>query len=78
MSTPEFFEKADCHLSLGSMNAALRAQRALQQAGITATVVKTTNDRRRGGCLYGLALPCIQYEAARRVLREHNIPVSVP
>ena len=76
MSTPKYYERADCHLSLGSMNAALRAQRVLQQAGISAAVIKTTNHKRHSGCLYGVALPCNQYEAAVRTLGEYGISVS--
>lgn len=63
---------ADCRIVLGSMNAALRAQRLLSGAGLRSTVVKTQGSQ-RGDCLYGLSVACPEHEAALRVLRERGI-----
>jgi len=76
MSTPKFYEIADCRLVLGAMSAALRAQKVLQHSGISGAVIKMTSDRRQSGCLYGLALPCVQLEAAKRTLHDRGISTS--
>ena len=73
MSTKKIYENTDCHLVLGSMTAALRAQRILQREGIPGTVVKMTGEQRNGGCSYGLSVPCAQFESAKHTLRGQGI-----
>ena len=76
MSTPKFYETADCRLTLGSMSAALRAQRALQRVGISGSVIKSASNQRNSGCVYGIAVPCARYESAKQTLRDQGITVS--
>ena len=64
-----------CHIGIGSVNAAMRAVRLLQQQGIRASLIKNEGGKREGGCLYGLALPCLQWESAKHILTEHHISI---
>lgn len=64
-----------CHIGIGSVNAAMRAARLLQREGVSASLIKNEGGKREGGCLYGLALPCLQMEGAKRILADHNISV---
>ncbi len=64
-----------CHIAIGSVNAAMRAQRALQRDGISASLIKNEGGKRDGGCLYGLALPCLLHERAKRILEENHISI---
>ena len=64
-----------CHIGIGSVNAAMRAARVLQKQGLSASLIKNEGGKREGGCLYGLAVPCLQWERAKRILAEHNISI---
>lgn len=64
-----------CHIGIGSVNAAMRAQRLLQREGFSCSLIKNESNKRDGGCLYGVALPCLQWERAKRLLAEHNISI---
>ncbi|MBQ7336870.1 MAG: hypothetical protein IJW40_00270 [Clostridia bacterium] len=65
-----------CNLSVGSMNAALRAQKVLQKAGLASTVIKNESGTHNGGCVYGLSVACVQLETAKRLLESSGIRLS--
>ena len=60
-------------LHLGSMTAALAAQRALAQAAIHSDIVKQDTDKR--GCSYALTVARAQLDNARAVLSAAHINV---
>lgn len=64
-----------CHIGIGSVNAAMRAQRLLQREGISASLIKNEGGKRSGGCLYGLATPCLHWERAKRILTDNHVPI---
>ena len=68
-------EQMSCHLSLGSMSVAMRAQRLLQQHGIFSDVIKVS--RSKAGCTYGLRVICAQYGTAARLIGEHMPSVHI-
>ena len=59
-----------------SMTAAQRAARALQRAGIYASVTKAPQSANPGGCTYGVKLGERNLERAKSILREQGIPVG--
>jgi hypothetical protein len=64
-----------CSVGIGSMSAALRAQRMLSAGSIQSTIIKTEGGRREGGCTYGLSVPCLQLRAAKGLLQEHGVRI---
>ena len=70
-------EQMSCHLSLGSMSIAMRAQRLLQQHGISSDVIKASPSDQRNGCIYGLRVICAQYGTATRLISEHMPSVHI-
>ncbi len=67
-----------CTIRIGSVNAAMRAQKLLQQDGYMASMIKNPTNTANGGCQYGLAVPCIQRDAALRALGQHGIRAKEP
>ena len=65
-----------CLAAIGSMTTAIKAQRTLLQAGITAQVHTLSPAQTRNGCAYGVGFPCAQLGAARQALRAAHIPVT--
>ena len=66
----------DCSAELGSVTAAMKAQRALAEAAIQSTVIKTETSSRRSGCTYGIRFSCLQERNIRTVLEAAHIPVK--
>ena len=62
-----------CTAAIGSMTAAMRAQRVLAAAAIHVNVIKNESSVKKGGCLYSLAFPCGQSNNVRTVLRAAHI-----
>lgn len=62
--------------AIGSMTAAVKAQRTLLAAGIHAEVVALTPEETRRGCAYGVEFFSIHNTAARTALRNARIAVS--
>lgn len=62
--------------AIGSMTAAIKAQRALASAGIIGEVVALSPSETRKGCAYGLEIPAMQESEARAALRAAHIAVS--
>ena len=59
-----------------SMSAAQRAARALQNAGIFASVTKAPQNANPGGCTYGVKIGERNLQSAQRILRENRIEVG--
>ena len=64
-----------CVATLGPISTALKAQRALLDAGITAEVQSLAPGETRNGCAYGVAFGCPERDNVRRVLRAARINV---
>lgn len=64
-----------CFAAIGSMTQAMKAQRALGEAAILSTVVKSESSSRRG-CIYGLSFPCVQEANVRRIFASSGVKVK--
>lgn len=62
--------------AIGSMTAAIRAQRALQAVSIFSEVVSLLPSETHRGCAYGIEFATEQENAARLALRRERIRVS--
>ncbi len=78
MSVLSAEKTGSCIIRIGSVNAALRAQRALSADGIPAAVVKSESGREDGGCVYGVSVICLHWQAATAALRAHGIRIREP
>ena len=59
-----------------SMSAAQRAFRALQAAGIFASVTKAPQSANPAGCTYGVKIGARNLEAAMNILQENRVEVK--
>lgn len=59
-----------------SMSSAQRASRALQNAGIFASVTKAPQSSNPGGCTYGVKIGARNLGAAQKILQENRIEVK--
>jgi hypothetical protein len=64
-----------CTAVIGSMTGAMKAQSALAEATIRATVVKVSSAKTTGGCAYGVDFPCTQSANVRTVLERAGVRV---
>lgn len=62
--------------AIGSMTAAIKAQRALTAAGISVEIVSLSPGETRRGCAYGIEYPLSQESQIRNALRAARISVS--
>ncbi|MBR6728204.1 MAG: DUF3343 domain-containing protein [Clostridia bacterium] len=62
--------------AIGAMTAAIRAQRALLSAGISAEVIALLPSQTRKGCAYGVEYSALDDSAARAALQQARIRVS--
>lgn len=62
--------------AIGSMTAAIKAQRVLLRSGFSAEIVSLSPEETRRGCAYGLSYPIAQDSAVKSTLRNAGIPVS--
>lgn len=62
--------------AIGSMTAAIKAQRALARVSLTVEIVSLSPEETKRGCAYGLSYPLAKEAAIRSALRSAQIPVS--
>ena len=62
--------------AIGSMTAAIKAQRALERTGILSQVVSLSPTETRRGCAYGISYAADRHSAVRQALRLARISVS--
>ena len=65
-----------CRADVGSLTAALKAQKVLSRAAIPTTVVKTEPSAKSRGCSYGLSFSCSQLGNLQSVLEREGIRVK--
>lgn len=70
------YEVAGCRAALGAMSAAIRAERVLLDAGISAQVVALERTETKRGCAFGVEFSCAEEARARAALRAARISVS--
>jgi len=66
----------NCTAAIGSLTYAIKAQRALEQAGFFGNIVKLNASMTRRGCAYGLEFHCEDMRAVRAIINTESIPVS--
>ena len=64
-----------CTAVIGSMTMAMKAQSALSEAAIRASIAKISSSEARGGCAYGVDFPCTQSANVRTILSHAGIRV---
>ena len=62
--------------AIGSMTAAIKAQRALASSGIAVEIISLSPHETRRGCAYGIEYPLRLEASVRNVLRIARISVS--
>lgn len=62
--------------AIGSMTAAIKAQRALASSGIAVEIISLSPNETRRGCAYGIEYPLRLDTNVRNVLRAARISVS--
>lgn len=67
---------AKCRAALGPMSAAIRAERALLDAGIFAQVIALEPNETKRGCAFGVEFACADEAHVRTALRASRIAVS--
>ena len=68
--------EGECTAVLGSMTAALQAQRVLAQAAVFTSVTKISSSQSTKGCAYGITYPCAQKENVRTILSRAQVTVK--
>lgn len=64
---------SECTAEIGSMTQAIRAQRALADAAIPSTVIKTNSAK---GCTYGVSFTCLQNGNVQNTLTKAGVKVK--
>lgn len=64
-----------CTAVIGSMTNAIKAQEALTNASVYATVIKVSSMDTDSGCAYGVTFHCSQTRAVRNALSAANIRI---
>ena len=64
-----------CFAELGTVSAAMRAQRVLGEAAIPSTVIKQEKGGSRSGCTYGVSFSCAQRRNVATVLNSTGLTV---
>lgn len=59
-----------------SLTYAQRAQRAVERAGVTGSLVKAPQDVTGGGCTYGVRVPAGKVDIAVEVIRKAGLPMG--
>lgn len=65
----------NCIAVIGSVTQAMRARRALENAGVRAEVVKADSSGTRRGCAYAVSYPCAEERRVRTALQSAGIGV---
>jgi hypothetical protein len=68
--------QSDILAAVGSITVAMRAERVLLDAGISAAIVSLDPEQTRRGCAFAVSFPADKEAAARRELRAARIFVS--
>ncbi|MBQ9780789.1 MAG: DUF3343 domain-containing protein [Clostridia bacterium] len=68
--------EGECVAVLGTMTAALQAQKVLAQAAVFTSVTKISSSKSAKGCAYGISYPCAQKENVRTILSRAQITVK--
>ena len=68
-------EGAVCSAVIGSMTAALKAQRLLSGHALRSNVKKISPASRTRGCIYGIEFDCAQFQNVRSLLESSNTEV---
>ncbi len=63
----------NCVFQIGSVTHAMRAQKLLSEMSVPSKVVKTKNDGRSRGCMYGIQTDLMYKNTAMRILKSYNI-----
>ncbi len=66
---------SECIAEIGSMTQAMRAQKALAEAVIPATVVKTDSSKNEKGCAYGVSFPCAYRDNVENIFARSRVRV---
>ncbi len=69
-------EAANGIAAIGSITAAMKAQRALARVGLACEIVALSPKETKRGCAYGVSYPLGTHTAIRNALRAAKIPVS--
>ncbi len=64
-----------CTAVIGSMTQAMKAQTALTEAAIRATLTKISSSKTHNGCAYGVDFPCTQSGNVRVILERAGVRV---
>ena len=64
-----------CTAVIGSMTQAMKAQSALAEAAIRASLTKISSSKTHNGCAYGVDFPCTQSRNVRVILENAGIRV---
>lgn len=59
-----------------SLTYAQRAQRTIERAGGSGTVVKAPQEVTSGGCTYGVRVPAGKFELSMTALRKSGLPIG--
>lgn len=65
-----------CTAALSSLTYAMKAQRALADAGLHSDIVKLDARRTKRGCAYGVCFLCEYSDKVKRTLKDSGIGVS--
>ncbi len=65
-----------CTAVIGSMTLSMKAQSALAEAAIRASIAKISSSETRSGCAYGVDFPCTQSANVRQILSREGIRVK--
>lgn len=65
-----------CIAAIGSMTAAIKAERALQGAGLSVRIVSLLPEETKRGCAYGIEYPCTAEGEVRSALRNAHLTPS--
>ena len=63
----------ECYAEMGSVTAAMKAEKALAAAAIPCEVIKKEGTARGRGCVFGIGFSCSQSNNVRAVLRAARI-----
>ena len=62
-----------CIAAVGSLTLSLKAQRILQEAGLTARVVSLLREETRQGCAYGVSFSCDEKPLVKATLSTQRL-----
>ncbi len=66
-----------CVFQIGSVTHAMKAQRVLSESSVPSKVVKTKNDGRGRGCIYGVETEMMYKNTSVRIFQQTGIAFSI-